>query len=593
MPQFAIELLDILLCVMLLSALGLSVLGGITGRCPLILFALPQAGLLVLTVATTLVASVLHVRLDVAMALAIPLCGVLAGCSVLLNGFRPASSEIVFFAVTTVVVSAFCAWTTCASANLFGKPSVLYADGTDQLGYAQMADWMRAHVPSGKMSYAAVPRADPLYPYESFPNLMLGSEPRIGAFVFVGIVGVLERLPSSFAFDSACAIALCAAVLGVAAVFAARRWVFIFLVAGLLLSHWYDFLRSGYFGKGLAYPATLFTAGLFFIHRGDSRPLRIAPLMVAAMGSALLLSGYVTALLLLVLALTAFSLDVFYSRQVDIQEVAVIGFMAAFAVTASGFLVRPYGGGFPAAPGALLDVVSRSLEIDGWFASIPSGPISLWAFLLIAVLANVAGIVLAHREHHSVAVSLLLAPLVLLVGLVLGGFRDTVFQLTGVFYTSGLAGMGLLLSSGGAGRRRAWLFAAGILVLGLMAGTRVPRAVTAIARYTEAAFVRQHSVSLDEFDAIEHATRDQTVLVALGQEPHLAIAALVELGRRNVQLQWESDGWYTVVGGWRGWPVPRYAEPAALRLVARAAGSPRDVLMTTAHFAIVRNEAHP
>jgi hypothetical protein len=49
--------------------------------------------------------------------------------------------------------------------------------------------------------------------------------------MFVGIVGVLERLPNSFAFDSACAIALCAAVLGVAAVFATRRRVFLYAQA--------------------------------------------------------------------------------------------------------------------------------------------------------------------------------------------------------------------------------------------------------------------------------------------------------------------------------------------------------------------------
>ena len=593
MPQFAVQLLYILSCVLLLSAIGLSLLGGRSERFPLILFAAPQAGLLVLTVACALVVSVLHVRLGVAVAIALPLCGVLAIGHVWVTGFRTARSEVAFFLVTTALVSVFCAWTTCASASLYGLPSVLYADGTDQLGYAHMADWMRDHAPSDKMSYAAVPRADPLFPYESFPNIMLGSEPRIGAFMFVGIVGVLERLPSSFAFDSACAIALCAAVLGVAAAFATRRWVFLFLVAGLLLSHWYDFLRAGYFGKGLAYPSILFTAGLFFTRRGDSRPWRIAPLMVAATGSALLLSGYVTAILLITLVLTVIALDTIYSRRVDTQEVAVIGFMAAFAVSASGFLVRPYGGGFPRTPDGVLGVVSQALEIDGWYARIPPGPSSVWAFLSIAVLATVAGIVLAHRERNSLAVALLLAPLVLLLVLALGGFRDIAFQLTGVFYATGLAGMGVLLSAGGAGPRRAWLFAAGVLVMGLMVGVRVPRAVTAVARYTNAAFVRQHSVSLDEFDTIERVARGQAILAALGQDPHLSIAAMVELGRRRVQLQWESNGWYFVVGGWRGWPVPHYEQAAALRLVPRAAGNAQDILVTTPHFAIVRNDTRP
>src|SRR6266550_902618 len=266
--QWMIQSFYVLMGLILLGALGLSLLGHWSRNSALLLLAAPQAGLLILTVVTALMYSVLHVRLGTALAIAAPLCAALSAASVLMTGRRPRLKDAAFFVLVAGLVAVVFTWANSAASIVTKGTSVLYADGTDQLGYAHMADWIRDHAPADKMSFAAVPRGDPSLPYESFPNIMLGDEPRLGAFAFLGIVGFFERVPSAFAYDSACAIALAAGVLGVAAVFATGRLTFLVLAFGLSVSHWYDFQRAGYFGKALAYPAIFFAVGLF-LHRRD------------------------------------------------------------------------------------------------------------------------------------------------------------------------------------------------------------------------------------------------------------------------------------------------------------------------------------
>src|SRR5262249_31068458 len=148
----------------------------------------------------------------------------------------------------------------------------------------------------------------------SMPNLLFDGDPRIGAFAFMAMVGVLANVPSSFAYDTASAIALTAGVTGVAAVFA-RRWsIYAMLVVGLAMSHWYEFLRAGFLGKALAYPAALFLVGLFLARAGDRRAGILALLCVVAAGSALMLSGYITALVLTLVGLAWLALESLRSR---------------------------------------------------------------------------------------------------------------------------------------------------------------------------------------------------------------------------------------------------------------------------------------
>jgi hypothetical protein len=60
------------------------------------------------------------------------------------------------------------------------------------------------------------------------------------------------------------------------------------------------------------------------------------------------------------------------------------------------------------------------------------------------------------------------------------------------------------------------------------------------------------SYTKDEIDQIANVVgRHQTLLVDLGRS-HGSILMLVELGRRDLALQWTADAWFEVVAGWRG-----------------------------------------
>jgi hypothetical protein len=593
MHEFLTEFAFILGALLILAACGLGLVAPFASRFPFVLLASPQAGLLLLSTATQAIYSVLYLPIGKALLIATPTCLALTGISLFATGFRPRLREILSFAVFAVLFSAVYAVASCASSIATLSPSMLYSDGTDHLGYANLADWMRDHPPSHDMAYRGVePRADPTFPYQSLPNIMLiSSEPRMGAFTFLGIIGTLRGVPSSYAYDLACAIALAAAVLGVASVFTTRLAIFVTLALGLAIAHWYDFTHAGFFGKALAYPSILFAVGLFFLSRGDYRPWIIAVLLTAAAGSALMLSGYVTALLLLVLGMPAIFLDALHSRRVEMQDIAVLGLMAAFAVAASGFFVRPYGGTFPGDPHAVLATALRAFEIEGWRVTTGMAQPIVVVLLALGVVASLSLVVFAYLRQQAAATALLLAPLVFLIVLLACRKRDVAFQLTGFFYPATICGAAMFASS-----RKQWGShlaenVACVVAIGFIIGTRMPRAWSAVRRYTDSAVLASHTISLDEFDAIERIADGRAILVDLGSGLQLPIAVLVELGRRNLQLQWTPATWHSVVGGWRpSWQIPIYPAPAQLRLVSRNNSDTATPILSTRNFLLIRNE---
>src|SRR5258707_11470341 len=69
--------------------------------------------------------------------------------------------------IVLAVVLAVCATLTVTRTDLFfGGPALLYAHGTDHLGYATMADWMRAHLLNTPLT---LPQDDV---YNSYPDYL-------------------------------------------------------------------------------------------------------------------------------------------------------------------------------------------------------------------------------------------------------------------------------------------------------------------------------------------------------------------------------------------------------------------------------------
>jgi hypothetical protein len=542
-----------------------------------------MAGVLLLTVSVLFIYSVFHLNVREALGWAAGFCIGLSAVTAIAAGYRPSSRDVASFALFAIAAAAIAAWFAEAASIRNGGPSLLYAEGTDQLGYAHVADWIREHRPQIQ------PRADPAVPYESMPNIVFELDPRIGAFTLVAIVGSLRGLPSTFAYDPTCALLLAAAALGVAAVFARSLWALALLSAGLAVAHWYDFTRMGFLGKALAYPSSLFLVGLLFAMRGNYTPWRLLMLCGIAIGSALTLSGYVTGLMLTVIGFTAVGLEVLRTRRFDVDEFAVVCLLTATAVAASGFLVRPYVQGFPSTTFGPMDTLVRSLDIESWLM-IQAVPGST-KIVLMGLVLGIAGTlsVAAYASGNIPAAALLVAPPALLGALLLLGGYSVVFQLTGFLYAASLCGVILLMSHFSFNGRRIFAIACGAGTIALIL-VRIPRFVVVAGRYTDPGIIAQYSHTLAELDVIASASDGRTVLVDTADDRNLPLVALVELGRRNVDLQWSAGAWYVVAGGWRGWEAPSYARPPDLRLVAadRAGDGPA---LRTGRFALIEGAA--
>ena len=119
-------------------------------------------------------------------------------------------------------------------------------------------------------------------------------------------------------------------------------------------------------------------------------------------------------------------------------------------------------------------------------------------------------------------------------------------------------------------------------------GLRVPRAATAIARYTGKDAL-QASYTQQELDAVAAAIAGHTALIDLGTTSgRQCVLMSVELGRRGLSLQWTPESWYWAVGSWRpGWAVPTYTTAPERRVVAATRVGTAKPFHVGPHFAVV------
>lgn len=125
--------------------------------------------------------------------------------------------------------------------------------------------------------------------------------------------------------------------------------------------------------------------------------------------------------------------------------------------------------------------------------------------------------------------------------------------------------------------------------MGLAVLLHCPRFINSAVHYGRGAPAERQFL-LGEMQGLASAIGDEPVKVDVGYDLNLGIALLVELGRKNVALQWSPDSWRAILGYRPSWPVPQYSEPALLRLVKRDAPSPalEDTLYVTHQVKLLR-----
>src|SRR5262245_40777798 len=259
--------------------------------------AAPLPGTVLLPLATLGIHVPFALPIGTAAAIAVPaLLGLTLIAGTRGPGRRESHTVVIFCALVALAASSV--WFVMRTDLVVGAPGLLYYHGSDHLGYAHLADWLRG--PARKLPLTANQTGW----YESWPDYMFTRDPRFGSIALLGIVGALSRRSSSFAYDLTSAIVLTAVALGLAGIVARRRVTFLLVAAGLFTSFWFDWSRTGYLGKITGMPATLLGAGLYMAWtrlpaRDEERALySLAAVLAVVSGAALMLSGMAFALLI-------------------------------------------------------------------------------------------------------------------------------------------------------------------------------------------------------------------------------------------------------------------------------------------------------
>src|SRR5688572_14171609 len=230
-----------------------------------------------------------------------------------------------------------------------GEPSLAYIGGTDHLGYAHVADWLRIY--GAQTGLDIPPEAGA---YASWPDLALKSDPRFGTFSLVALLSVVSGRSGAFTYDLTCAIAVAAAAIGLAGLYARRRWSLVLAAAALVVGPLFEFSILGHLGKADGFPSALLVTGLYFnLARADLDDDVRDFAMLAGAGavtaaSALMFSGFVTALALgcfstcyLFLQLASDRKEGWQVLKIYVRPAAVLAALVILAVLAYGVVSRP------------------------------------------------------------------------------------------------------------------------------------------------------------------------------------------------------------------------------------------------------------
>jgi hypothetical protein len=543
---------------------------------PQILYSAPAMGLIVVVVGMSTLYGQFRLTLAQSAILSVLLGSAMTAAALwhVRQTLRPRA--LVIPVVCVLVVATAVTGITCDTTFRFDSPGLMYFDGTDHLGYAQMADWLVRH------PVLDPPRADPSVPYQSLPELLFRVDTRFGTFELMGVVSLLSGLPGAFAYDITCAIVLSAGILGLCGVFARTPWMVGVLALALLTSHWFDYASSGYLGKLTGFPASLLAVGIFVTARGSIRVAELAIMIIAIAGASIMYSGLVTAFLVATVGLTFTVYDACKvmlkdRRLADLtrDRLIILGLLVGVASLTTGFASRP---GNYAFPDYHLDwgyIVPRVLDLENQGVAVSRlDPVQVLFLCAIFGLVVVSGLALTLSHGLSVPIALIGGPSLLLVILFALDARSTAFQLIGIEYPLVLCGLVVLIESAIAGGRvssgtisRALVSGIGCFLFAVLTVSHLPRFFGSLDRFAGSNTPESARFNLAEIDAISGLIGASTVEVDI-EQPQAAIMALVELGRRGVGLQWSAGAWAVAVGdrGNRPWPLPAYGAPAALCL---------------------------
>ena len=498
------------------------------------------------------------------------------------------------YIIVVAIVLAVCATLTVTRSDIFfGGPAFLYANGTDHLGYAHMADWIRLRVGNTPLN---LPQDDA---YGSYPDYLFTRDPRFGSFSLLALISVISGRSGAFAYDLTCAIVLTAASLGVSAVFSRTRAVFVLLAVALFVSVWFDLGLVGYLGKIVGFPATVLVVGLFFafcrvISIEEEFPLAaLGALAAIVICAVLMFNAHVTALALAVFGSLFLATrliwqkrDSFVVRQVA-RSALILAALTVLAIVSSGTIARPlYLGFIPMDVGwkALTDWATQVMGPVG-----ATGPLFLISSSKIVITAIFLCISIYAMVKKSAAATSLTVGSFAVAGILYAFDQQWRFyEISPLFVATPFCAAATLLS------RELYLANrlrfCGLVTIFLLVpiGMGLPRYAASLASLGGDTSPPLYRFSLEETDQLAAAVAGGAV-IDVGNGPHFNIFLVVELGGRGIPFQFSETSWRAFLC-YRPWPLPQYDKPMPISIVLRSeanSASPR-LLMRTTQFDVMR-----
>jgi hypothetical protein len=471
--------------------------------------------------------------------------------------------ELVTTAATLAVLVGAACFVYLGRESQFSSPALVFFAGSDQFGYAHMADWL-----NGAPGNVGL-EASPANPWDSWVHYMVTRDPRFGSISFVAIVSALTGRSGMFSYNLSCALVMVTASVGLAGIFSRSLTGFVIVAVGVFLSSWFTVSMAGYFGKTIGYPASLFSVGMFFalarssVDR-DIRLAEIAAVLAVVVSACMAFSAFGTVVILLstggMFLTLCLILGMRWSESrwpKSLSEITVAMLvLSVVGIISGGTVARPiYPPTVPLDSTTWMDLWLRASQVVGPDANLSIVPLQYQLALALLVGGlSVAIILIAARLRNLEALAIIAGIAVLASMLAITG-RRWEFQLSVTVYVPAiLCAVGALSAdSGTICYKIAAAFATIIIAVGLGRFAATVNATTGPGAY------QRFGLSQTEMDSILTAVGATDGAYIDTPDVYSTYPLVLEMHRRGIAFQFSPRAWKSF-NGYRPWDAPKYSK---------------------------------
>lgn len=428
----------------------------------------------------------------------------------------------------------------------FGSPGFLLMDGSDQLGYIHVANWIIDH------NRFVLPNTISHIPYQSWPSKVFSGEYRFGSYYLLSIFSLLNGKHTLFTYDLACTVVFGAGCFAVSGVFSRSKVSLILLLIGLSTSFWFVYSRSGYFAKLLSYPGLILIIALFIQASISNNMRKLFTLFLVTFGVSVSYPGIVSAMLLFLTL--GFYLFIELDKKNLHNKFFLLLILLILCVATNGVLSLPKPFDiFHGQPFNLpwWNILARVSEVG--FLSPNQIHFSLILLTIASVSILFSLIVLSIYYKNKTAYSLLLTSLLIVLLFFVLEKKWATYEITGLIFPLSLCG-GIILLDNLKSQSKFRYFLVFTLII-LTFAIRISRIQKEIHRYSGHHIAPTQQFIKSQIDQIKKITSDKRLTIDV-DDPVLGTAALVIFNRHNDNLQWTPIAWKAILA-YRQWSAPK------------------------------------